>query len=256
MVTDAKNYTADEALAAKLADVIAADEAALRAALGGRHFDKGGVRYEIPALGGLENHVPTLRQRFFTGLDEPNLSLIFFVLGMFGISVEIKAPGGIYPGVFGVIFMILFALTAWMLPVNWIGVVLLVAAFVMYILELKIISHGALVLGGLLLYQGEVPELRVRHAVLAMLAGFALLCILGMMVVIMRSRKSRPLTGADGLIGMQGPVVVAVGGRVGKVQVRGELWKARPFQEGQEIPAGVTIAVVAVEGLTVVVRPA
>jgi membrane-bound serine protease (ClpP class) len=264
MVTDAKNFTADEALAAKLADVIVPDEAALRAALGGRHFDKAGVRFEVPPLTGAQNHLPTLRQRFFTELDEPNLSLIFFVLGMLGVSIEIKAPGGVYPGVFGVIFMILFALSAAMLPMNWIGIVLLIAAFVMYILELKIVSHGALavggtlclVLGGLLLFQGDVPELRVRYGVLAMLAGFALFCILGMMVIVMRSRKSRPLTGMDGLVGMQGPVQERVNGAGGKVKLRGELWKARPADEGQEIPVGVTIAVVAVEGLTVMVRPA
>ncbi len=194
------------------------------------------------------------RDRFLNVITDPNVAYILMMLGMLGLFFELSNPGVILPGVIGGISLILAFFAFQSLPINFAGLLLILFAIVLFIAEIKVISHGVLAIGGmvsmalgsLMLFDAPEAGFRVSWAVIiptvALMGGLILFAVaLGV-----RAFARRPLLGVSGLIGQVG---IARGALVpaGQVAVQGELWNA--VADGL-VEDGAPVRVVDVKGLT------
>ena len=258
-VRKAKAFTEKEALDQKLIDLVASDEQQLFKDLEGREITRWDGRKEALHLAGAQVVAVqrTWRERLMSSIADPNIGFILLVLGALGIYVEFSSPGLIFPGIAGAILALLGLSALTILPINWVGVALLVLAAVLFVLEAKIASHGILgiggtismVLGALLLVNGP-PEVRI-HLTTAVAAAvpFAIITMFLVSIVI-RARRNKVLTGATGMVGEIGVTRTALEPE-GQVLVRGEYWDAVATVN---IPAGARVRVKAVTGLKLLVE--
>jgi len=259
-VREAKAFTEKEALDEKLIDLIASDEQQLFKLLDGREITRWDGRKQVLHLAGatVEEARLTLRERLMASIADPNIAFILLVLGALGIYAEFSSPGLIFPGILGAILALLGLSGLSILPINWTGVALLVLAVALFVLEAKFTSHGILgiggtvsmVLGAMLLINGP-PELRIHFGTaISVAVPFALITMFLVSIVI-RARRNKVLTGADGMIGEVGVVRKALEPD-GQVLVRGEYWDA---VAEANIAAGTRVRVKALVGLKLLVEP-
>ncbi|HEY7402808.1 MAG TPA: nodulation protein NfeD [Candidatus Angelobacter sp.] len=260
-VRQSKSFTADEALAQHLVDYIARDEQDLFHQLEGKtitRFDGSKVQLHLVDKG-VRVQEMTLKQHTLAVLMNPSIAFIIFAIGMLAIFVEFNHPGAIIPGVVGFVCVLLSLYTLDFLPLRSIGLVLIVAAFAMFIAEAKIQSHGVIgtggvvlmVLGALLLVDGPIPQMRVQlWAALSVAIPMGLITVF-LMSVALKARKNKVVTGEQGLIGQIGLVTAALA-PAGKVFVQGALWDA---VAPQNVEAGQRVVVRHVENLVLQVEP-
>ncbi|MFQ5816581.1 MAG: nodulation protein NfeD [Terriglobia bacterium] len=263
-VTEAKSFTDGEALAGKLIDLVAESREALLEKLHQRaikRFDGRQVTLELSAAR-LEEVAMTQRERFLTRILDPNIAFLLFVFGILGLYIEFNNPGLILPGVAGGISLVLALFAFHLLPVNYAGVLLIVLAMALFLLEAMYVSHGilatggvvAMVLGALMLVESPpIPQLQVRwELALAVAIPFAVITVL-LLRLVLKSRRWRVATGQEELVGAVGEVRQEISdARKGLVLVAGELWRATA---SQEIPVGQSVRVVRLEGLILHVKP-
>jgi membrane-bound serine protease (ClpP class) len=255
-IRESHSFTDREAMDKRLIEIIARDEWALLAQLNGRavtRFD-GGQKVLQTANEKLTPIIPTFRQRLLMWLADPRIAFVLFFIGLLCVYFEFQHPGLIAPGVVGALAMVLALYGIHMLPINVTGVLLIVVALALFVLEAKVQGFGVLGLGGivaavigsLILIDVPNPELRLPLGlVLAVVIPFALIMIV-MVRLAFRARHARVATGLAGMIGLKGRAETAIAPE-GRVFVRGELWRAR---SQTKIAAGENVRVVGVEGLT------
>lgn len=246
-VRQSKSFTADEAIAQHLVDYIAKDENDLFRQLEGKtitHFDGSKTVLHL-ANKTVRTQEMTLKQRILAVLMDPSITFIILCIGLLCIYFEFNHPGAVIPGVVGFIAVLLSLYALNMLPFRSIAIVLILAAFALYVLEAKYQTHGIagaggvllMVLGGLLLVDGPIPELRVRlWAALAVAIPMGAITIF-LMSIALKARKNKVVTGVQGMIG-EIAVVCAPLTPAGKVFVRGELWDAvspTPVEAGSKV---------------------
>jgi membrane-bound serine protease (ClpP class) len=260
-VVSSASYTASEALANGLVDLIAADEAGLLAGLEGRELEKPPGSKQRLALAGAR--VVTIEmnaaQRFLSVLLHPNVAYILLSLGFLGLYFELSHPGAIFPGVVGGISLLMALYALSVLPVRFAGVALILLGVALLIAEIKVTSYGlltiggvgSLVLGSLILFRSVEPALRVSRSLIAAVAFF-FLAVTGLLVTLsVRHLRGRVQTGSEALVGARAVARTALA-PTGKVFVAGEWWKA---QADAAVDAGAEVEIVAVDGLTLHVRP-
>ncbi len=259
-VRKAKAFTEKEALDQKLIDLIASDEQQLFRELDGREITRwDGSKQVLRLAGATATEVrQTLRERLIAAIADPNLGFILLVLGALGIYVEFSSPGLIFAGVGGAILFLLGLSSLSILPINWVGVALLLLSITLFVLEAKFASHGvlgiggtiAMVLGAILLINGP-PEIRI-HPTTAVAVAIPFAAITMFLVsIVIQARRNKVLTGAGGMIGEEGITRTELGPE-GQVLVRGEIWEA---VASANIPAGARVRVKAVTGLKLLVEP-
>jgi membrane-bound serine protease (ClpP class) len=260
VVRESISSTAEEALSAHVIDLIARDPKDLLSQISGRRVEVAGVERTLEvAQADLVEAPPTWRERFLAHISEPNIAYLLMLAGIFGIFFELQHPGAILPGVVGGLSIITAAFAFHMLPVSAAGLALIALAIVMFVLEIKVTSHGLLTVGGaiamlfgsLMLFDSPFPFMRVSLAVIvpSVLATAAFfLCAVSMGV---RAQRRRVTTGREGLVGREGVARSAVNTNGGSVFVRGEFWNA---QSDEAIEDGARIEVVRVDGLVLHVR--
>jgi len=197
--------------------------------------------------------------KFLHAIANPDVAYILMTLGVLGIIFEIATPGIGAAGIAGVIALLLSFYSLAVLPVNFVGIALIVLAMIMFIAEIKVQSHGilgiggavALVLGGLLLFNSSASYLKVGWPVLIIVALLAL-AFFTLVVAKARGAMRRPqATGLASLVSAGGVTLSPLDPQ-GQVRVRGEIWRART--EGEVLLRNERIEVLRVEGLTLVVR--
>jgi membrane-bound serine protease (ClpP class) len=255
-VRASSTFTDQEALEKHLIDVIARDETDLLAQINGRtvtRFDGGTIVIHTANEPQVEI-VPTFRQRLLMWLADPRIAFVLFALGMLCIYFEFQHPGVIAPGVVGAVSIVLALYGFHMLPINVTGVVLIVLALGLFVLEAKVQSFGVLgmggilaaVIGSLMLIDLPNPELRLPlRLVLAVVLPFALIMIV-MVRLAFRARRTRKASGLDGMIGLKGYAETPIEPE-GRVFVHGELWQAR---SKVKIATGEDVLVTGIDGLT------
>jgi membrane-bound serine protease (ClpP class) len=260
-VIEARAFTEKEALDNNLIELIAATEAELLAKLDGRTVTRiDGVTTQL-RLAGAEviEYRKTTRERFVSAIADPNLAFVILILGALGIYVEFSSPGLILPGVAGGILVLLGLSALSVLPINWLGVALLVLAVALFILEANFASHGilgaggavAMVLGALLLVEGP-PELQIRlGTAIGVTLPFAGITVF-LLTLIIKARRAKVVTGSEGLIGELGTVQTELNPD-GRVFVHGELWDA---ESAVPLAAGSRVRVTKIDGLRLSVEPA
>jgi membrane-bound serine protease (ClpP class) len=195
------------------------------------------------------------RDRVLNVITDPNVAYVLMMLGMLGLFFELSNPGVILPGVIGGISLILAFFAFQSLPINYAGLLLILFGIVLFIAEIKVVSHGILAMGGivamalgsLMLFDAPDVGFRISWWVIAPTVGATAGLFLFVVGVGMRALKRRPLLGAPGMIGQtavaRGPLALE-----GQVAVHGELWNA--IAEGDPVPDGAPVRVVGIEGLT------
>jgi membrane-bound serine protease (ClpP class) len=260
-VRESKSFTEQEALDKKLIEYIAPNEQDLFRQMNGKslkRFNGAAVTLNL-ADQPIIDYRMTLKQRILSYIMDPNVAFILLAIGALALYAEFNHPGAVIPGTVGIVFILLAAFALNLLPTRFAALVLIAGAFVLFALEAKFISHGVLtiggitllVIGGLLLVDGPVPEMRVR-LVTALAVSVPLGAITAfLMTIAVRARRNKITTGEQGLIGEVGITQTALA-PAGKIFVHGELWDAI---SPTPIPAGERVVVRQVEGLTLQVEP-
>lgn len=234
MVRSSISLSAGKALEAKIIDFIATDRSDLLRKLEGRSV-RTDSSVQILRLAGapVESHEMGTREKILDTIGNPTVAYVLMMLGFLGLFFELSNPGVILPGVIGGISLILAFFAFQALPVNYAGVLLIILALVLFIAEIKIVSHGmltvggmlAMVLGSLMLYDSPDQYFRVSWSVILatviLVTGFA--CIVIRKAVLAHKRK--PSSGREGLLGERGTADSDIDPE-GKVFVRGEYWDA------------------------------
>lgn len=186
-------------------------------------------------------------------ISNPNIAYILLTIGMMGLYFEFSNPGAIVPGVVGGICLILAFFALQTLPINYAGLALMILAVILFILELKVTSHGVLAIGGtislllgsLMLIDSEVPYMRISLSVIIPVvvatAGFFIFAI----YFALKAQRRKVATGEAGLIGETATVKELTDGK-GTVFVHGEYWQALSTED---FPAGTKVKVIDVEGM-------
>lgn len=198
-------------------------------------------------------------------LANPNIVFLLIAIGVQAILIEISSPGGWIAGFIGVTCLALATYGLGFLPVNWFGVIFLVTAFVLFILDIKAPTHGALtaagvgslIVGGLVLFNSpNVPEFQ-RVSVPLVVGTSALTGAMFFLILIfaLRAQRAPVRMGQEALPGRIGTVSVALNPR-GQVQLGGELWSAELSDDAEPLPKGARVEVVKVDGLRLLVRKA
>ena len=259
-VRDAESASAEEALRLGVIDLIAPDVPTLLADVSGMTVEVSGepVTLELAGATVTEDSMGFFAA-FFHALLDPNLAFVFFWLGLAFIVAEFFIPGGIV-GTLGVLMFVASLVALGMLPVQLIGVVLLAASLVFFVLELlhpgvglpAIAGVVCLVLGGLFLFDTSVPGVSVSPLVIVPVAIFAAVFFLIVVRAAMRLRHRTSTTRDDQLIGLEGIVLQDLH-PTGVVQVASEHWTAEAVRGTPR--KGDRVRVVQMEGLKLKVEP-
>jgi membrane-bound serine protease (ClpP class) len=260
-VRESKSFTEQEALDKKLIDYVASNEQDLFRQMSGKsfkRFDGATATLDLTSQS-ISNYQMTLKERILSYIMDPNMTLIILMIGALCLYVEFNHPGAVIPGTIGVIFIVLAAFALHLLPIRFAALAMILVAFTLFVAEAKFASHGVLTaggivlltLGGLLLVDAPIPEMRVHLATaLAVSIPFGLITAF-LMRIALRARRNKVVTGEQGLIGEIG-IAQTMLAPAGKVFVHGELWDAVSVVP---VPAGERIIVRQVDGLTLRVDP-
>jgi membrane-bound serine protease (ClpP class) len=180
------------------------------------------------------------------------------ILGFYGLYFELANPGSIFPGVSGAICLILSFYALQTLPINYAGLLLIVLALVLFVLEAFITSHGVLgvggvvsmLLGSMMLIDSPIPALRISWVVIVPVVAASALLFIATVTVAVRAHRGKVDTGKEGLIGMRAEAKTDIS-EDGQVFVRGEYWNAR---SDEPVKKGERVVVVAVDGLRLHVK--
>jgi membrane-bound serine protease (ClpP class) len=245
-----------------LIDIVANDQQDLFKQLDGREitrFDGSKVTLHF-ANPQVTEYQMSLKQEILSWLMDPNISFLVLAIGGLALYAEFNHPGAVIPGVVGIIFILLAAFALNLLPVRFAAVTLIIAAFALFALEAKFGTHGvigiggivAMTLGGLLLVDGPIPEMRVRlWTALGVSVPLGVITIF-LMAMAIQARRNKVVTGIQGMIGEIGVAQTELAPS-GKVFVRGELWDAHAFGD---VHAGESVRIRSVQGLELEVESA
>jgi membrane-bound serine protease (ClpP class) len=259
-VRESVSLTAEEALEQGVIEFIAPDLDALLQAIDGYvTVPKGLTLHTVGAP--VEEVKMGWITRFLHAIASPDIAYILLTLGVLGIIAEINSPGFGGAGIGGVIALLLAFYSFQVLPVNYVGVALIVLAMALLVAEIFIQSGGvlgiggvaALVAGGLFLFEDSAPYFGVSWPVLAVVGICALLFFFVVIMAISRARHRPVAVGVEDMVGATG-VALSVVDPWGQVRLRGETWKART--EGESLHKDERIEVLRTEGLTLIVRRA
>jgi membrane-bound serine protease (ClpP class) len=261
-VRQSKSFTDQEALSQKLIDYIAPNEDDLFKQISSRpikRFD--GSTLTLNLVG--QNIRPfdmTLKQHILAYMMDPNVAFILLAVGALALYAEFNHPGAVVPGTVGVIFILLAAFALNLLPVRFAAVVLIFASFILFALEAKFATHGvlaiggivALTLGGLLLVDSPIPEMRVHlGTALAVSIPLGFITVL-LMSIALKARANKVVTGEQGLIGEIGVAQTSLSPQ-GKIWIHGEIWDG---VASVNVAAGQSVVVRRLDGLRLQVDPA
>ncbi len=245
-----------------ICDVVARDENRLLEKLDGRtvNIDERKVVLHTRAAP-VKKIKMTLRERLLLLLTNPNIAYILLLLGIYGLFFELQNPGSIFPGVVGGICLILGFYALHLLPVNYAGVALIFLSAILFILEIYITSHGlltiggviSLILGSLILFESDVPYLRVSWEVIMIVVIIVVGFVVFLLTLGIRAQFRRKVSGREGLIGEFGTAKTTIGPKGGTVFVRGEFWNA---VSDKKIKKDERIVVVGVEKMVLKVESA
>jgi membrane-bound serine protease (ClpP class) len=260
-VKESKSFTDQEALDKKLIDYIASSDQDLFRQLSGKSFKRfNGTTVSLQLTDQpVRDYRMTLKERILSYIMDPNVAFVLLAIGALALYAEFNHPGAVIPGTVGVVFILLAAFALNLLPVRFAALFLIVGAFVLFALEAKFATHGVLtiggisllVIGGLLLVDAPIPEMRVQ-LVTALAVSVPLGIITAfLMSIAVKARRNKIVTGEQGLVGEIGVAQTALAPS-GKVFVHGELWDA---SSSVSIPAGERIVVRQVDGMTLRVDP-
>ena len=258
-VRKSASVTAEEALSLKVIDMMAESVNALLAQSHGKHIVLTDGEVTLDTKNALIHEKKMgIRDRILTTLSDPNIAYLLLLIGLAGLYFEFAHPGAVLPGVVGGISLILAFFAMQTLPVNYAGVALIIFAIILFIAEIKIISHGmltvagiiSLILGSLMLFESPVPALKVSFKVMIPTIVAISLFFIAVISLAVRAQLRKPNTGMEAMDGKEGKAVTDIDAE-GKVEIGGELWNA---SSSRPIAKGELVKVTGLKGLALVVE--
>ncbi len=260
-VRESKSFSDQEALTQHLIDYIASSPGDLFRQMQGKGFKRFNGETATVNLAGqsVVTFDMTVKERVLDVLMAPDVAFLILIIGALSLYIEFNHPGAVIPGTVGVVFILLALFALNLLPTRFAALVLILGAFALFAAEAKFATHGVLTVGGialltvggLLLVDSPIPEMRVHLlTALAVSIPFGIITAF-LMTIAVKARRNKVVTGAQGLVGETGVVQTALSPQ-GKVFVHGELWDA---VAASALPAGQMVVVRRVDGLILEVDP-
>jgi membrane-bound serine protease (ClpP class) len=257
------SYTETEALSGKLIDLIASTEQEIIDFFHGKSIERfDGTEMILDIKNEEIISIPmSSRQKFLITIANPNLAYILLMIGLLGLYFEFSNPGAILPGVLGGICLLLAVFSFQILPINYVGLTLIVLSVGLFILEIKVQSYGILSLGGIAamligsikIINSPIPELKPSLSFIIPIALGLSAIFIFLVFIAIRAHSRKASTGREGLLGETGVVHTDLSPE-GKVFVHGEIWRA---EASEAIPKGTKVVVVEVmDGLKIRVKKA
>jgi membrane-bound serine protease (ClpP class) len=241
-------------------DFVATDLNRLLEQADGREVSLAAGKKVLKTKGAILNEkIMSTRQKVLSVLSDPNIAYILLLIGLAGLYFEFSNPGVILPGVIGGISLIMAFFAMQTLPVNYAGIALILFAIILFIAEIKVVSHGiltvggiiSLVIGSLMLFQAPDPSLRVSWGVLIPAVTITSLFFIAVIAIAVKAQLRPRQGGQEGMRGEEGLAITDIH-EEGKVLIHGEHWKAI-----SDVPVtkGSKIRVIRVEHLKVRIEP-
>ena len=264
MIENAKAVSSSEALQAGLVDFIAPDVPSLLRQMDGFQVQMENGEITLHTTGiTVQDYPQSFIENLLAALTDPNIVLLLINIGVAAILIEISSPGGWIAGFVGVVCLALATYGLGVLPVNWFGLIFLALAFVLFILDIKAPTHGALtaagvaslIIGALVLFNtpnvpGE-PRVSVPLVVISSLVTGGV--FFSMVLFALRAQKIPVRMGQQAILGRVGTVSIDLNPR-GQVKVNGEAWSAEVASSEEQLPTGTRIQVVGIDGLKLLVK--
>jgi membrane-bound serine protease (ClpP class) len=251
-----------EALKAGVIDLVTPNLDSLLRQINGRQVETDTGKVTLRTSDAKVEFIPmNWRDRFLGVISDPNITYILMMVGIFGIMFELFNPGSILPGVVGAISLIVAFYAFQTLPVNYAGLALILLAVVLFVAEIKIVSHGILAIGGVIsMFLGSVMLIRSPFELVSISLTLIITTVLVATVFFLwviglglRAQQRRPTTGLEAMIGESGSVMTAIKpGATGQVTVHGEIWKAT---SDKNLKPGDLIIVESFQNWTLKVKP-
>jgi membrane-bound serine protease (ClpP class) len=246
-IRESANITETEALELNVIEYVVPNTDSLLAVIDGKEIqlDSGVKKILKTRRARIITYEMNWRQRLLDTISDPNIAYILMMIGMAGIMLELYNPGAILPGVAGGISLILGLYALQTLPVNYAGLLLIVFAIILLLLEIKIPSYGllsiggivALVMGSVMLFDSPLPFFSLSWKVILGVVIFTVLFFFFVIGMTIRTHRAKPTTGFQGMIGETGVVFKQID-PVGKVKIHGEYWEAvsdKPVKKGKYV---------------------
>lgn len=258
-VVKSVSITEEEAIKLNVIDYVSPDLQDLLSKLDGKVVKLDGVTRTLQTKGQKPRSLQmSWRYRFLDTISNPSIAYILLMLGIYGIFFELSNPGAILPGVVGGIFLILAFYALQMLPVNFAGLALILFAIILFIAEIKVVSHGLLAVGGvislflgsLMLIESPAEYMRISLSVIIPAVIVSAAFFIFAVTMAIRARLKRPTTGMEGLVGEIGWAETNLSPE-GKVLIHGEFWNATC---DQYIEKGNKVEVIGMENLKLKVK--
>jgi membrane-bound serine protease (ClpP class) len=259
-VLDSRSFTEREALDGKLIDLVVPDVAALLRALDGKEVKRfDGSAITLHLQGETTRTVAmNWRQRVLSVIARPDLLFLLLLGAMAGIGAELTHPGLVFPALLGTLCLVLFLFASQAIPISGTGVLLIALALALFAAEVKVHSFGLLTAGGIAsiilgaMMLVDAPEAEMRVSLPTLLPAAAAVAVGTMLLVrlVLQAQRRPPLTGASAMVGETGVADTPLEPQ-GWVRIHGERWRA---VADSPVPAGQTVTVAAVQGLTLKVR--
>jgi membrane-bound serine protease (ClpP class) len=260
-VRESKSFSDQEALTQHLIDYVASSPEDLFRQMQGKAFKRFNGESDAISLSGqpIVAFDMTVKERVLDTLMEPDFAFLLLIIGALALYVEFNHPGMVIPGTIGVVCILLAIFALNLLPTRFAALGLILGAFALFAAEAKFVTHGILTaggivlltLGGLLLVDSPIPEMRVHLiTALAVSIPFGLITAF-LMSIAFKARRNKVVTGVQGLIGETGVAQTALSPR-GKVFVHGELWDAL---SSSTLTVGQLVVIRRVDGLLLEVDP-
>ena len=265
MIDEAQAVSASQALEVHLVDFVVDNIDDLLESLNGFTVQVGNASHTFDTANAQTEPLDmSFIEQFLLLLTDPNIVFGLLSIGATALLIEISSPGGWVAGFFGVVCLALATYGLGILPVNWFGIVFLLTAFVLFILDIKAPTHGALtiagvasfIVGALVLFNSaSVPQFQRVSVPLIIATGLFLGAVFfTILMFALRTIHVPVQMGMESYIGKMGTAKTAVGETAGQVQLESELWTAEPTGESEKISKGDRVEVVEVEGLRLKVR--
>ncbi len=256
------SITETEALKERVIDTIAISVQDLLEKIDGKEISLySGKKVLDTKNAGVINIEMNFRQKILDLLSDPNIAYILLMIGIYGIMFELYNPGAVFPGVIGGISIIVAFYSLHTLPVNYAGLALIVFAVILFILEIKVVSHGLLTIGGIIsLILGSIMLINTETTLEVFKISWQVILVIVILTAAffifaigfgIKAQSRKPATGTEGIIGEIGETISDLVPE-GQVRIHGELWNAESIDG--PVTKGTKVKVTQISNLKLMVR--
>ena len=259
-ITEAAAVTAKEALQLNVIDYIAPNPDSLLSIIDGREVKTAAGTVTLQTKDCRIQYLErSLKNKILDVISNPTIAYVLFIIGLYGLFFELYNPGAIFPGVIGAICLILAFYALHTLPVNYAGILLIILAIILFLLEIKITSYGVLTIGGtvsfvlgsIMLYNSDTPFIKVSWEVIAAVTVCTVLFFGVAIGLGIKAQSRKPTIGREHIVDTEVVALEDFTEGQGQVMHEGEIWQAI---SDDDVHKGDRLIVKSIKGLTMVVE--